>query len=169
MTDQQLQVLVEQISLAYFGRPFRHRARFNPRLRTTGGRYLLTSHDIELNPLHLREHGEAELIGIIKHELCHYHLHLAGRGYRHKDGDFRRLLSQVGGSRYCKQVGNKARASAFKYELRCLACGMSYKRKRKMNPARYVCGRCRGRLQLLALDDRGGTAAPGGNGGPASV
>lgn len=76
MTDTELQKLVEQISSQFFAKPFRHRARFNSRLRTTGGRYLLRSHDIELNPKHLEEHGEAELVAIIKHELCHYHLHL---------------------------------------------------------------------------------------------
>jgi hypothetical protein len=72
MTDQELQKLVEQISLQFFCKPFRHLARFNSRLKTTGGRYLLRTHDIELNPRHLQEHGVEELIGIIKHELCHY-------------------------------------------------------------------------------------------------
>ncbi|UFJ40955.1 SprT family protein [Brevibacillus humidisoli] len=162
MTDQELQTLVEEISLTFFGKPFRHHARFNRRLRTTGGRYLLASHDIELNPLHLAEHGEAELISIIKHELCHYHLHLAGQGYRHADRDFQILLSEVGGSRYCKRVGKAGKPADYKYELRCRECGMSYKRRRKMNPARYVCGRCRGRLQLFSLGDGTNSAAQSG-------
>lgn len=34
---------------------------------------------------------------IIKHELCHYHLHLRGMGYKHRDADFKTLLAQVGG------------------------------------------------------------------------
>ena len=71
MTDQQLQTLVEELSLRYFKRAFVHRAYFNRRLKTTGGRYLLTSHDVELNEKMLTEHGEATLIGTIKHELCH--------------------------------------------------------------------------------------------------
>jgi SprT-like protein len=151
MTEQELQKLVEAISAEHFSMPFRHRARFNHRLRTTGGRYLLKTHDIELNPRHLQEHGEAELIGIIKHELCHYHLHLAGKGYKHADRDFKTLLAQVGGSRYCQQVGEGRRSLPFKYELICRQCGMSYKRKRKLNPARYRCGRCGGKLQLARL------------------
>jgi len=151
MTDQELQQLVEQLSLQFFGKPFHHRARFNSRLRTTGGRYLLQSHDIELNPRHLVEHGEPELIAIIKHELCHYHLHLEKRGYKHSDRDFKELLKQVGGSRYCKRVGTDPAVLPYRYELRCLACGLSYKRKRKMNPARYRCGRCGGRLKRLEL------------------
>ena len=39
-----------------------------------------------------------ELIGIIKHELCHYHLHLEGKGYQHRDKDFKELLKKVGGT-----------------------------------------------------------------------
>ena len=57
MTDQQLQTLVEELSLRYFKRAFVHRAYFNRRLKTTGGRYLLTSHDVEINEKMLTEHG----------------------------------------------------------------------------------------------------------------
>ncbi|RHF41988.1 SprT family protein, partial [Lactiplantibacillus plantarum] len=100
MTDLELQQLVATISMRDFHRPFQHRAYFNARLRTTGGRYQLASHDIDINPKMLTDFDEATLIGVIKHELCHYHLHLTKRGYRHRDADFKRLLAQVGGSRY---------------------------------------------------------------------
>ena len=63
---------------------FIHQALFNPRLITTGGRYLLYSHNIEINKKYLDQLGMDELIGIIKHELCHYHLHLEGKGYKHR-------------------------------------------------------------------------------------
>lgn len=155
MTDQELQKLVETVSAEHFFKPFCHHVRFNPRLRTTGGRYLLKSHDIELNPRHLQEHGETELINIIKHELCHYHLHLEGKGYKHADPDFKDLLKHVGGSRYCQQVGDGRQHLSYKYELVCLKCQMSYKRKRKINLARYVCGRCKGKLQLRKLERLG--------------
>ena len=69
MDDEQLQKLVERISIHFFQKPFKHKARFNPRLRTTGGRYLLHTHDIEINKKYYEQHGEKELIGIIKHEL----------------------------------------------------------------------------------------------------
>jgi SprT-like protein len=151
VTDQELQTLVEQVSVQFFAKPFRHRARFNSRLRTTGGRYLLKTHDIELNPRHLEEHGTEELLGIIKHELCHYHLHLEKKGYRHADRDFKELLRRVGGSRYCQSVKAVRKPAPYRYELLCRSCGMRYPRKRKMNPARYVCGRCRGKLQLRQL------------------
>ena len=41
MTNEELQTWVEQLSLEHFEWPFRHRAVFNARLRTTGGRYFL--------------------------------------------------------------------------------------------------------------------------------
>ena len=76
MTNQELQALVEKISHDSFRQPFRHNARFNRRLKTTGGRYHLKSHDLDFNPILFEKYGEVELIKVIKHELCHYHLHL---------------------------------------------------------------------------------------------
>ena len=152
MTDEQLQAWVERGSLAAFGRPFRHKATFNARLRTTGGRYLLRTHNIEINRKQYDTYGVEETERIIKHELCHYHLHLLKRGYRHQDDDFRRLLAQVGGSRYCKAVPGSVRRLPVRYLLRCTGCGMEYPRKRKADPRRYRCGKCRGRLQQLLLD-----------------
>ena len=40
MDEQEIQRLVEEVSLQCFGMPFLHKAMFNSRLRTTGGRYL---------------------------------------------------------------------------------------------------------------------------------
>ena len=127
MNDQALQGLVEKISSEDFGRKFKHRAFFNGRLRTTGGRYLLKDHDIEINPKMLTEHGSNVLIGIIKHELCHYHLHLEGKGYKHKDPEFKALLKK------------------------CEKCGMLYQRKRRVNTARFVCSKCRGNIKLIEI------------------
>ncbi|WP_199624122.1 SprT family protein [Paenibacillus alkalitolerans] len=152
MTDSQLQAWVERVSLESFGRPFLHRATFNSRLRTTGGRYLLKSHNIEINRKQYDTYGSEETEKIIKHELCHYHLHLMKKGYRHTDADFQRLLAQVGGSRYCQAVPGTIRRLPVKYLLRCVDCGMDYPRKRIADPRRYRCGKCRGRLKLLHLD-----------------
>lgn len=49
MTDEELQAWVEDISLTSFGRPFRHKASFNRRLSSTGGRYMMKSHNIEIS------------------------------------------------------------------------------------------------------------------------
>ncbi|GEN36241.1 MULTISPECIES: SprT family protein [Aneurinibacillus] len=152
LTEGQLQQLVERVSTDFFQRPFTHRAYFNPRLRTTGGRYVLGTHNIEINPKHYHLFGIEELVGIIKHELCHYHLHLAGRGYKHKDSDFKQLLKQVGGSRYCQSVAPRKRQE-YRYELVCQDCGMRYLRRRHVNTRKYVCGKCRGRLHLRELEE----------------
>jgi SprT-like protein len=161
MDDRQLQAWVERVSLASFGIPFRHKARFNGRLRTTGGRYFTGSHDIEISPSQLEAFGPDEVEKIIKHELCHYHLHILKRGYQHRDADFKRLLRQVGGSRYCQSLPGAERAAPkrrpYRYKLVCAKCGTEYLRKRKLDVRKYACGKCRGKLQSFSLDLAGQT------------
>lgn len=148
MDDIQLQKLVEEISMQSFGIPFKHQATFNKRLRTTGGRYLLQSGNIEINKKYFDVHGEKELIGIIKHELCHYHLHQNKKGYQHKDQDFKNLAKSVGTPRYCTPLPeSEVRKQPTMYHCyRCSKCRFLYKRKKRVNTNRYVCGKCGGRL-----------------------
>ena len=142
---------MERISLQSFGLPFLHQAKFNSRLTSTGGRYFTKSHNIEISSKQLEVHGMDEVERIIKHELCHYHLHLRKKGYQHRDADFKLLLQQVGGSRYCTAVPGAARKELYKYKLECVSCRMTYYRKRKVNVRRYACGRCRNRLKLVEI------------------
>ncbi|MBM4765483.1 SprT family protein [Bacillus sp. B15-48] len=155
MNNQELQTLVEQISINEFGKSFRHHAYFNSRLRTTGGRYLLQSHDIEINKKYFEQLGMNELIGIIKHELCHYHLHLEGKGYKHRDRDFRELLSKVNAPRFCTVLPeNKKKKQSRKILVyHCTSCHLNYHRKRSIDLTRFVCGKCRGRLKLVKKMD----------------
>ena len=143
MNEHELQQLTQEISRSSFHREFTHKITYNRRLRSSGGRYLLKTGNIEINPLVEQELGLEALIGVIKHELCHYHLHQTGGGYRHRDADFKRLLHQVGGSRFVERM----KKPNFIYE--CTACHHRYPRMRKMNTNRYVCGKCRGKLILL--------------------
>ncbi len=153
MDDQELQHWVEQISLASFGRPFLHQARFNRRLRSTGGRYFTKSHDIEISPGQLDTFGPEEVEKIIKHELCHYHLHLLKRGFQHRDADFKTLLEQVGGSRFCRSLPHMAmKQQPYRYKLECVSCSTEYYRKRKVDVRKYACGKCRGKLKSVPLD-----------------
>ncbi|MBB3108502.1 SprT-like protein [Paenibacillus phyllosphaerae] len=154
MNDDMLQRWVEEVSLRDFGRPFRHKATFNGRLKATGGRYFTKSHNIEISPHQLAAYGEAETEKIIKHELCHYHLHILKMGYQHRDADFKNLLVKVGGSRYCQQLPERQqrKPAPYKYKLVCVSCKMEYLRKRKVDPRRYACGKCRGKLLIQALD-----------------
>jgi SprT-like protein len=151
MENSELQLLVEKISLEFFGKPFSHHASYNAKLRTTGGRYLLGTHNIEINKKYLEQHGEAELIGIIKHELCHYHLHLEGKGYQHRDQEFKWLLKKVGGPRYCSQLKDAPKRRTVNKVLlyECTNCHLQYKRKRSINTNKYVCGKCRGKLKKI--------------------
>jgi SprT-like protein len=149
--DIQLQRLVEKISLKYFGAPFQHKASFNQRLRTTGGRYLLQTGNIEINKKYFDVYGEKELIGIIKHELCHYHLHQNKMGYHHKDRDFKQLAQKVGAPRFCTPLPSKylSKKTVQIHRYQCQTCKYIYNRKRRVNTDRFVCGKCRGKLLKL--------------------
>ena len=148
LTEEELQNLVAEVSFKYFGRQFKHQVKINKRMTTTGGRYHLDDHHIEINAHFLAPQYRQELIGIIKHELTHYHLHLTHKGYRHKDQDFKVLLDRVGGSRYAPDIGLKRKRKA-KYLYICTVCGQKYWRVRRLNLRRYACGHCKGKLKLV--------------------
>lgn len=151
MDDLELQKLVEEISLQSFGKSFRHKAYFNGRLRSTGGRYMLNTHNIEINRKYLDQLGHDELTGIIKHELCHYHLHIEGKGYKHRDIDFRLLMKEVGAPRFCSPLPEKTKNNTKQQTVIyvCINCGQIYERRRKINVQKYVCGKCKGKLKKV--------------------
>lgn len=150
MMDDELQMLIEKTSDEVFGKPFLHKARYNSRLRTTGGRYMLADHSIEINPSVLKMHGMEELIGVIKHELCHYHLHIEGKGYKHRDADFRRLLNETASPRFCKPLSNGNQKSISFYIYKCTSCDLEYKRSRRMDIRKYKCGKCAGAIKEIS-------------------
>ena len=152
MSDEKLCELVCHVSKETFGKDFQHKAYFNNRLRTTGGRYMLRSHNIEVNPLVFEKYGLDELVGVIKHELCHYHLHIEGKGYQHRDADFRELLKTTNSPRFCSTLmERKVRKSVKKYTYKCEKCSLSYSRKIRLNTDKYRCGKCYGGLILVSF------------------
>lgn len=150
MTNQELQALTQQWSLQSFGRPFIHHIVFNSRLKTTGGRYHLSDHHIDINPLMYTEFNLTNLKRVVLHELCHYHLHLTGQDYHHRSLAFRRLLQQVGGLRYAP-VTSKARRPVRRWCYQCQGCGIIIRRVRRFNTARYVCRKCGQQFKLINL------------------
>lgn len=144
INEDKLYELVNQLSLDFFQKPFIHYVEFNHRLRTTGGRYLPQQKKIELNPKYVVEMDEQEFIGIIKHELCHYHLHIEGKGFGHRDPDFKRLLKKTGSPRHCKPLPSTIKK--YKHIYICKDCNYIYKRVRRVNIEKYRCGKCRGKL-----------------------
>ena len=137
--------LVNELSLQYFDKPFKHYVTFNNRLRTTGGRYIPAKKRIELNPKYVIELEKSEFIGIIKHELCHYHLHIEGKGYKHGDKAFKELLMKTNSPRYCKPLPSMVHNN--KHIYKCTTCHYIYKRVRRINLKKYRCGRCHGHLK----------------------
>lgn len=146
MNDMELQTLTEYISENEFKKPFKHHAYFNKRLRTTGGRYLLQSHDIEINPRQYENFGTDAIINIIKHELCHYHLHIERKGYRHRDKDFKILSEQVNAPRFCTPIQTYEERANYVYM--CNNCKQKFLRIRKVNTRKMRCGKCGGKLVL---------------------
>lgn len=149
LNEKELYEIVNKLSITYFHKPFIDEVRFNHRLRTTGGRYIPAKRVIELNPKYAVEMDKAEFIGIIKHELCHYHLHIEGKGYRHRDEDFKKLLKQTGSPRFCSPLPSQEQR--YKYEYRCKKCNQVYERKRRINIKKYRCGKCRGALTYTSI------------------
>lgn len=134
---------VQEVSREDFGRPFRHEARWNPRLRTTGGRFFPKDGHLDFNPKMVEVHGLDLFRKIVRHELCHYHLFFEKKGYRHGDRDFKQLLLEVGGLRFAPQI--EERVQSF-HHYSCQSCGQPYQRRRRINTQKYRCGRCHGHL-----------------------
>ncbi|WP_010098091.1 SprT family protein [Ornithinibacillus scapharcae] len=145
LSEKELNELVNEISINYFNKPFTDKVKFNNRLRTTGGRYLPSKRVVELNPKYYLEADYEEFVGIIKHELCHYHLHIEGKGYKHADPEFKALLKKTGSPRHCKPLASNLDKIKYRYE--CQQCNHIYKRARRVNIERYRCGICKGRLK----------------------
>lgn len=133
---------VRQVSQEDFGLDFKHRASWNRRLRTTGGRFFPKDGHLDFNPKVLEEHGLEIFRKIVRHELCHYHLYYAGKGYKHGDADFKNLLTAVDGLRFVPQ----SPVTAYKHLYACQDCGQVYPRQRRVDTKKYRCGRCRGQL-----------------------
>ena len=134
MTNVELQQLVTRISDTIFNKPFIHEAYFNSRLITTGGRHMLQTHHIQINPKSLEIYGIEELEGIIRHELCHYQLHIEGKGYKHRDKDFKDLLKVTKArTRHEHPVSAKRRTKVSQHIYGCISCGLLYRRKIRLN------------------------------------
>ncbi|WP_137597891.1 SprT family protein [Paucilactobacillus kaifaensis] len=151
MTNEQLQNLTKQWSEEYFHQPFKHETYFNARLKTTGGRYHLKDHHIDINPKMIDDFDLKNLRQVVLHELCHYHLHLSGQDYHHRSREFKVLLQQVGGARYAPLVPNSlAPRQNKKIVYQCTNCYSRIIRKRHFNTTRFVCARCGGHFELIS-------------------
>lgn len=142
LCDDALRIEINNISNTYFGKPFDHDARYNNRLRTTGGRYLPGKQMIEVNPKYVHEMPYNEVIGIIKHELCHYHLHMDGKPFGHGDRAFKQLLKKTNSPRFCKPLPSTIKNQVVHTYI-CKSCRTIYRRKRKVNVDRVRCGKCK--------------------------
>lgn len=138
---------VKQVSIEDFGKPFKHKAQWNTRLRSTGGRFFPKDGRLDFNPKVYQELGLEVFRKIVRHELCHYHLYFEGKGYQHKDLAFKQLLKEVDGLRFVPLLSSSNQKPSLVYA--CQSCQQIYQRKRKIDTKHYRCGLCRGKLLLL--------------------
>ena len=137
---------VKQVSLEDFGKSFKHQAQWNTRLRSTGGRFFPKDGHLDFNPKVYQELGLELFRKIVRHELCHYHLYYEGKGYKHKDAAFKKLLKEVDGLRFVPPLSSVSQTPDLVYT--CQTCRQTYQRKRRIDTKRYRCGLCRGKLIL---------------------
>ncbi|SHN32063.1 SprT family protein [Gracilibacillus kekensis] len=152
ISQEELEKLTNDLSIRFFEKPFIDIVIFNHRLRTTGGRYLPAKRTIELNPKYYNELGYEEFEGIIKHELVHYHLHIEGKGYQHRDPEFKQLLKETNSPRHCNPLPSME--YDFKYYYYCKECNHLYKRRKRMDIKKYRCGKCKGMLTLDSFNEK---------------
>ena len=137
---------VKQVSIEDFGKPFKHQAQWNTRLRSTGGRFFPKDGHLDFNPKVYQELGLEVFRKIVRHELCHYHLYYEGKGYKHKDIDFKELLKEVDGLRFVPPLSSVSQKPVLIYK--CHFCGQAYQRMRRIDTKSYRCGLCHGKLIL---------------------
>lgn len=148
ITQTELISLTQRISQEFFEHlpfiktSFSHGVSFNNRLRTTAGRYVLKTGNIELNPSYYQRYGFDELVETIKHELIHYHLHQMALPYQHRDKEFKLLAQAVSAKRYAEPMRE------YKHLYCCSNCSQLYPRVRKINIRKYRCGKCKGKLNM---------------------
>lgn len=146
LCDEELRYEINILSRKHFNKPFVDHARYNYRLRTTGGRYIPSKRTIEVNPKYVYEMPYNEVIGIIKHELCHYHLHIEGKPYGHRDREFRELLHETNSPRFCKPLPSTVKKQII-YTYKCHACGTIYQRRRRVDVKKVRCGKCNNSIE----------------------
>lgn len=142
--NEALLAFVRWVSLVDFAKPFEHEARFNGRLRSTGGRFFPKDLHLDFNEKMYDAFSEDVFRQIVQHELVHYHLYRAGKGYRHRDADFKVLLAQVGGLRFAPALPD---TPFLVYQ--CMSCKQVYQRRRKIDLKKYRCGKCGKPLQFV--------------------
>lgn len=154
LCNKRLTKTVDQLSKKHFSKPFIDKARYNDRLRTTGGRYIPSKRCIEVNPKYVREMPYNEVIGIIKHELVHYHLHIEGKPFGHGDQEFKQLLKETNSPRFCKPLPSNIKKEKIHVYI-CTSCKAVYNRRRRVNIEKMRCGKCKGRIKYESFVTNG--------------
>lgn len=137
-SNESLLDLVNELAIRYFGRTYNGRVEWNFRMRTRAGDYAPRLKLMRLSARYAKEFGDEELVGTIKHELCHWYLWEQGIAHRHDSRAFKELMQRVDAPRYAKRTQVRT-GSSRRYVYRCTFCGIEFVRRRKIQGA---CKRC---------------------------
>lgn len=151
-SDAELKALVQRLSLSQFNAEFKHEAKYNPHLRTTGGRVVfprIRRHVLEdriymeINPKLVDD----DLNGVILHELAHYHLYFKKGLHRENDPEFRQTLKDLNAPLHSPL--HRKQKSFYVYQ--CVApAHHQYSRNRKIDIKKMRCGFDKAKLELIS-------------------
>ena len=138
LTNEGLLELTKKIADGSFHRKFKGTIKYNNRLTRTGGyttccKLKEGETNIDISFQHAKYLGKRELVGIIKHELCHYFLYIDKLPCDHKDATFISLAKQAGAPLHCGRLN--------KYLYYCPHC-KAYRVSISKFQNISLCGKC---------------------------
>ncbi len=145
MNEEKLKRLADKLSRHFWDRPCRIPVIWNGRLKRSMGRFLFQAEGEQRKPLRieLSKHAAAFInreifVAVLLHELCHYHLFIAGKPFADHHPLFEKELRRVGAiSTNQVQIPQKG------YELFCQKCQRTLGLRKRINTQRYRSACCR--------------------------
>lgn len=139
MDTQDLYQLANSLSLQFWQKPLTIKVVWNTRLRSSAGRYIYSKagpQRIEVSYQEYIDYGLAEVVNILKHELCHFHLHQQNKAFQDGSVVFKQECQRVGA-----QLTAKPRAVKY-VQIFCSSCGqlLGYRQRIRKNLISSCCG-----------------------------
>lgn len=146
--QEKLEVLANKLSLHFWNKPCDIPVRWNGRLTKAMGRFIFSTQRktrspirIELSKHAVRFINHEIFIAVLLHELCHYHLFLAGKPFEDGHPAFEQELRRVGAiSTNTVQLPQRG------YHLYCDKCKAYLGTRKRMNTMRYLSGCCKAKI-----------------------
>lgn len=143
-TEEELKRLADELSKRHWGKPCTIPVSWNGRLKKTMGRFMYHERlgkrealRIELSKFAAQTLNEATWISVLLHELCHYHLFIAGQPFEDGHPRFEQELRRVGAA-----TSHTIRLPQQGYKLFCSQCERPLGVRKRINTAHYRSACC---------------------------